>query len=237
MHKLKKTLLPLLLVLAMLLMSVTSFAASSPTGKKIKSVSFSPASTTYNGLKRTVDKVELKDENGNRINPKYYTITYKNNKNAGTATVIFTAKAPYTGTIKKTFKIKKAAAHAFIVAGRSKPKPDKTTLNVKLKDVKKLKKKKQIATIDLFLFRYKKNNKNTYVSTYNGLIGKYSVSKKDAPFIQLSVRKDKDKKSICCDVYLKKAVKKKRTFKITVKVQADGKNYKAVTRTVNIVVK
>lgn len=236
MHKLKKTLLPLLLVLAMLLMSVSSFAASSPTGKKIKSVSFSPASTFYNGLDRTVDMVELKDENGNRINPKYYKITYKNNRNAGTATVIFTAKAPYTGTIKKTFKIKKAAAHAFIVAGRSKRKPDKTTLNVKLKDVKNLKKKKQIATIDLFLFRYKKNNKNKYVYAYNGLIGKYSVSKKDAPFIQLSVRKSKDRKSIC-DVYLKKAVKKKRTFKITVKVKPDGKNYKAVTRTVNIVVK
>lgn len=235
MHKLKKTLLPLLLVLAMLLMSVSSFAASSPTGKKIKSVSFSPASTFYNGLDRTVDKVELKDENGNRINPKYYKITYKNNRKAGTATVIFTAKAPYTGTIKKTFKIKKAKAHAFINAG-TKRAPDKTSLTLKLKDVKKLKKKKQIGVIDLFLFRYKENNKDKYVYAYNGLIGKYSVPKKDAEFIQLSVRKHKDRKSIC-DVYLKKAVKKKRTFTITVKVQDDGKNYQAITRKVKIVVK
>lgn len=231
MHKLKKTLLPLLLVIAMLLMSVSSFAASSPTAKKFKSAKIEPVSVVYNGLERELSSIKITDANGKTVNKKYYTVSYKNNKKAGTAKVTITAKAPYTGKITKTFTIKKAKAHAFINAG-TKRAPDKTSLTVKLKDVKNLKKKKQIAAIDLFLFR----NKDKYVYAYNGLIGKYSVSKKDAEFIQLSVRKHKDRKSIC-DVYLKKAVKKKRTFTITVKVQDDGKNYQAITRKVKIVVK
>ena len=38
-----------------------------------------------------------------------YTVTYKNNKNAGTATVTITGINNYNGTISKTFKINKAA--------------------------------------------------------------------------------------------------------------------------------
>lgn len=34
-----------------------------------------------------------------------YTVSYKNNKNIGTATVTFTGKGKYTGEIQKTFKI------------------------------------------------------------------------------------------------------------------------------------
>ena len=34
-----------------------------------------------------------------------YTVSYKNNKNIGTATIIFTGKGNYTGEIRKTFKI------------------------------------------------------------------------------------------------------------------------------------
>ncbi len=40
---------------------------------------------------------------------KDYTLTYKNNKKIGTATVEIKGKGSYTGTIKKTFKIVKAA--------------------------------------------------------------------------------------------------------------------------------
>lgn len=36
-----------------------------------------------------------------------YTVTWQKNRNAGTATVIFTGKGGYTGTLKKTFKIEK----------------------------------------------------------------------------------------------------------------------------------
>ena len=36
-----------------------------------------------------------------------YTVTWQKNRNAGTATVIFTGKGAYTGTLKKTFKIGK----------------------------------------------------------------------------------------------------------------------------------
>ena len=37
-----------------------------------------------------------------------YTVSYKNNKNAGTATIVITGKGSYEGTITKTFKINKA---------------------------------------------------------------------------------------------------------------------------------
>lgn len=41
-----------------------------------------------------------------------YTIAYQNNKNAGTATVIFTGINGYSGTLKKTFKINPYDLHA-----------------------------------------------------------------------------------------------------------------------------
>ena len=45
-----------------------------------------------------------------------YTLSYKNNKNAGTATVIATGKGLYTGTVSKSFKIKKAGKNSAKVA-------------------------------------------------------------------------------------------------------------------------
>ena len=40
---------------------------------------------------------------------KDYTVSYKNNKNAGTASLTITGKDNCTGSITKTFQIKKAA--------------------------------------------------------------------------------------------------------------------------------
>ena len=49
-----------------------------------------------------------------------YTVTYKNNKAVGTATVTITGKGSYKGSIKKTFKISKASVAKAKVTGISK---------------------------------------------------------------------------------------------------------------------
>jgi len=44
---------------------------------------------------------------GAKVNKKFYTVSYKNNKKAGTATITITGKINFTGSVKKTFKIVK----------------------------------------------------------------------------------------------------------------------------------
>jgi hypothetical protein len=67
-------------------------------------VKLSKSSYTYDG-KAKKPTVTVKDSNGNTIDSKYYTVTYKNNKKVGKATVTITFKDSYTGTITATFKI------------------------------------------------------------------------------------------------------------------------------------
>ena len=61
---------------------------------------------TYTGSAITPE-VEVKDIARNTVLTKNtdYTISYKNNVNAGTATITITGKGNYTGTVEKTFKI------------------------------------------------------------------------------------------------------------------------------------
>lgn len=47
---------------------------------------------------------------------KDYTITYSNNKNAGTATVIIEGKGIYSGSIKKTFRIRKQSLQGYSIS-------------------------------------------------------------------------------------------------------------------------
>ena len=49
--------------------------------------------------------VVVKDGSKELVNNKDYTISYKNNKNVGTAYIILTGKGNYVGTVTKTFKI------------------------------------------------------------------------------------------------------------------------------------
>lgn len=61
---------------------------------------------TYTGKAKTMHiKVSLC---GNVLDSSCYSVAYKNNVNAGTATVIITGKGKFTGKITKTFKIAKA---------------------------------------------------------------------------------------------------------------------------------
>ena len=74
-----------------------------PKSLKYCTVAFKPATSTYNGLAQKPSvQVKIGDKavySGN------YTVTYKNNVNAGTATVTLTGKGNLQGTLTKTFKI------------------------------------------------------------------------------------------------------------------------------------
>ena len=64
-------------------------------------------SKTYSGKEKT-QNITVKDGDKILALNTDYTVTYKNNKNAGTATLTITGTGGYTGTITKTFRIKKA---------------------------------------------------------------------------------------------------------------------------------
>jgi hypothetical protein len=76
------------------------------------------ATYTYTGkaIKPTVtvklDKTKLK-------NGTDYTVSYKNNTKAGTATIVITGKGNYKGTFKRTFKIKTASLSSAKISGIS----------------------------------------------------------------------------------------------------------------------
>lgn len=67
-------------------------------------IALSATSYTYDG-KAKKPSVTVKN-NGTKINSKYYTVSYSSGrKNVGTYTVTIKFKSPYSGTVKKTFKI------------------------------------------------------------------------------------------------------------------------------------
>ena len=70
----------------------------------IKTVTLKSTSVTYTG-KTLKTAVTVKDKKGKTVSSKYYTVSYKNNKNVGKATVTIRFKGNYSGTVKKTFKI------------------------------------------------------------------------------------------------------------------------------------
>lgn len=70
------------------------------------SVTLSKATYTYNGkAKKPTVSVTLDDVT---LSAEQYDVAYSDNINAGTATVTITGKGAYTGTVIKTFTIKKA---------------------------------------------------------------------------------------------------------------------------------
>ncbi|MDE7479372.1 MAG: hypothetical protein K2M91_15800, partial [Lachnospiraceae bacterium] len=84
---------------------------------KIKGVAFTAKTIDITGLEATVDYAGkaifqnpvLKDKTDNKELERNvdYSIAYKNNLNAGKATITFTGLGKYSGTIKKTYKISK----------------------------------------------------------------------------------------------------------------------------------
>lgn len=70
----------------------------------IKTIKLSKTSLIYNGKSRN-PSVTVKDSQGNKISSKYYSVSYKNHKNVGVATVTIQFRKNYKGTVTKTFKI------------------------------------------------------------------------------------------------------------------------------------
>ncbi|MDE6413570.1 MAG: fibronectin type III domain-containing protein, partial [Eubacterium sp.] len=82
-------------------------------------ISLSATSLTYNGKARK-PSVTVKHL-GTKINSKYYTVSYSNGrKNVGTYTVTIKFKAPYSGTVKKSFTITPKATTLSSVTAASK---------------------------------------------------------------------------------------------------------------------
>ena len=139
---------------------------------------------------------------------KDYNVTYKNNVNAGTATMTITGVVPFQGSITRKFTIVKAA----------------NTMKAKAKaqtvKYKKLKKKTQTIKV-------------TKAFTVEKPIGKvtYKVTKYDKK------AKKKIKVSKTGKVTIKKGLKK-GTYKVKVKVTAKGNiNYKSKSQNVTLKIK
>lgn len=69
-------------------------------------LAYTKAAYTGKALKPSVTVVDI---NGSPISSSYYTVTYANNTNVGTATVTVTFKGNYSGTMSNTFIIEKTA--------------------------------------------------------------------------------------------------------------------------------
>jgi hypothetical protein len=72
---------------------------------KISTITLSSSSYVYNGNAKK-PTVTVKNSKGKKIDATYYSVSYKNNKTPGTATVTIKFKTLYSGTLSKTFTIK-----------------------------------------------------------------------------------------------------------------------------------
>lgn len=77
-----------------------------PQAASISKCDISLQKTTYPYTGKTiVPAVTIRESNTTLTQGVDYTVTYKNNKNIGTATITVKGKGSYTGSVKKTFKI------------------------------------------------------------------------------------------------------------------------------------
>lgn len=141
---------------------------------------------TYNGKAQT-QSVTVKVGTKTLKKGTDYTISYKNNKNAGKATMTITATGFYTGSVKKTFKINKAknpmkvTAKKTVTANSS----QKTTI----KKAVKVKKAQGKVT-------YKTNNKNVTIKNGKMVVAKGLTSGKTYKVkITVSAKGNKNYKS------------------------------------------
>lgn len=91
MKKILTMILTLALVVCMIPTSALTVYANTPDYNLANATITSIASMTYDGTEQK-PKVELKDANGNIVDPSQYECSYQNNKEAGTATVTVTGK-------------------------------------------------------------------------------------------------------------------------------------------------
>jgi len=84
-----------------------------------KKMTLSKKSYVYNG-KAKKPAVTVIDNKGNKISRAYYTVSYRNNKKVGKATVTVKLKNGYSGTLKKNFTIKPKRTKLTSLTGKSK---------------------------------------------------------------------------------------------------------------------
>jgi len=143
-----------------------------------------------------------------------YKLSYKNNTNAGKATVTITGTGDYTGSVKKTFKIDKA---------KNPLKVSKKSSTIKVK-YSKLKKANQAFT-NTKLFKISKKGQGKLKYSLSSV--KKSGESFKSKFTLSSAGKLKVKKGLA-----------KGSYKVKVKVNAAGNsNYKSATTTVTFTVK
>ena len=98
------------------------------TTKINKITSMKVSNATYNKGQEVKPQVTVLDSKGSTINPKYYTVTYANNKEVGTGSVTVNFKGLYSGKLTKTFAINPKAT---AVAKASSPKKGQVAVNWK----------------------------------------------------------------------------------------------------------
>ena len=118
--------------------TVTAKFAEEGAKGTLTSVTLKKTSYAYKGTAIKPDMTVKATVNGTvqTLKSDQYTVTYKNNTNAGTAKVIVTGKGNITGSITKTFKIKKVELYSAKVINASLPwtgKAHKPILTVKAK--------------------------------------------------------------------------------------------------------
>lgn len=84
-----------------------------------KKMTLSKTSYVYNG-KAKKPAVTVIDNKGNKISSTYYTVSYRNNKKVGKATVTVKLKNGYSGTLNKNFIIKPKGTKLISLTGKSK---------------------------------------------------------------------------------------------------------------------
>ena len=160
-------------------------------------------SKTYNGKAQT-QNITVKDGDSALVEDIDYTTEYKNNKNAGTATLTITGTGSYKGTITKTFKIAKAK--------------NPMTVKVNAVTVKAKNLKKKNVTVKKAITVKKNEGKVSYKAVAKGTSKGVSISKKGV----ITVKKGTYKKNLAVTVSVTAKGSgnfKKATKKLTVKIK------------------
>lgn len=98
---------------------------------RLSKVTLNNTTVTYN-TKAQKPSVTVTTRDGKKLSASYYTVSYKNNTNIGTATVTITFKNGYKATTKKTFKI---VAPKIAKVSIYTPKAEKKALTAKWKKI------------------------------------------------------------------------------------------------------
>ncbi len=186
---------------------VDDTVAPVPTPAKI-----SVAKCTVTGLKTVTYKgkaikLSVKVKNGSTVLKEKtdYTVSYKNNTNAGKATVTITGKGSYTGTLKKTFTIAKAANTMKVSAKALKVKVNAKKTTFKASKAFSVTKAKGAVS-------YKQATKNKYIAvSKKGVVTVKKGLKKNKTYkinVKVSAKGDKNYKAGSKSVTLKVKVVK-----------------------------